>query len=105
MTTTLKLWFDSLRATLKNVRALLILIVLYALLLVSSYFFISTREATVGQVLVTYALLFLVPLEFLLLQAVILEFARSHKFALKQIIGNAIRLFIVTIPFSFMGSD
>ncbi len=98
MTTTLRLWFESLKATLTNARALLILVVLYALLLVSSYFFISTREATVWQVLVTYGLLFLVPAEFLLLQAVVLEFARNHKFVFKQIIVIAIRLFLVTIP-------
>jgi hypothetical protein len=103
MTTTLKLWFDSLR-TLANVRALLILIVLYALLLVSSYFFISTREATVWQVFVTYALLFLLPAEFFLLQAVILEFARNHKFAAKQIIESAIKLFLVTIPVVIIGA-
>lgn len=98
MTTTLRLWFDSLKATLTNVRALIILIVLYALLLVSSYFFISTREATVWQVLVTYALLFLVPAEFFLLQAAVLEFARNHRFEFKQIIVIAIRLFLLTIP-------
>ena len=59
MITTLRLWFESLRRTLTNLRALGIFIALYALLLVSFYFFISTREATVWQVLVTYALLLL----------------------------------------------
>ncbi len=80
MITTLKLWFESLRSTLTNLRALGIFIALYALLLVSFYFFISTREATVWQVLVTYALLLLLPAEFFVFQAAILEFARARKF-------------------------
>lgn len=97
MTTTLKIWFDSLRATLTSARTL-ILAGLYALLLVSLYFFISTREATVWQVLVTYALLLLLPAEFFLLQAAILDFARERRFVLKQIVLSALKLFAVTIP-------
>ena len=86
MITSLKLWFESLRSTLTNLRALGIFIALYALLLVSFYFFISTREATVWQVLVTYALLLLLPAEFFVFQAAILEFARARKFVVKNIL-------------------
>src|SRR5687768_11674637 len=95
---TLKLWFESLRSTLTNLRALGIFIALYALLLVSFYFFISTREATVGQVLLTYALLLLLPAEFFVLQATILEFARARKLVIKKILGDALKLAVVTIP-------
>lgn len=104
MITTLKLWFDSFRRTLTDPRALLIFIALYALLLVSFYFFISTREATVWQVFVTYALLVLVPVEFFLLQAAILEFARERKFALKQIGVSALKIAAVTIPVLIIGA-
>jgi Ca2+/Na+ antiporter len=102
MTTTLKLWFDSLKTTLTSLRALL-LVVLYALLLVSFYFFISTREATVWQVFLTYTLLFLVPALFFVFQAAILDFARQHKFALKQVFLSALKLFLVTIPVVLIG--
>lgn len=101
---TLKLLYDSIRSTLTNVRALIILAVLYALLLVSFYYFISTREATVWQVFVTYVLLLLVPLEFFVLQAAIVEFARDRKFALKQIMLAAIKMFVVTIPIVIIGA-
>jgi len=101
---TLKVFFASVRATLTNVRALLMFVILYALLLVSFYFFISTREATVWQVFVTYALLVLVPAEFFLLQAVILDFARDRKFVLKQIVISALKLFAVTIPVVIIGA-
>ena len=104
MITTLKLWFESLRKTLTNPRALLIFIGLYALLLVSFYFFISTREATVLQVFATYALLLLVPAEFFVLQAAILEFARDHKFVLKRIMVDAIKIAAVTIPIVIIGA-
>src|SRR5574341_375607 len=102
MTTTLKIWFESLRATLTSLRTL-ILAALYALLLVSLYFFISAREATVSQVLVTYALLLLVPAEFFVFQAAILEFARDRKLAPKQIVITALKLFAVTIPVVIIG--
>jgi hypothetical protein len=104
MTTTLKTWFESLRSVLTNVRALGIFIALYALLLVSFYFFISTREATVWQVLVTYALLLLLPTEFFVLQAAILEFARERKFAIKKLLGDALKLAAVTIPVVIIGA-
>ncbi|HEY3102454.1 MAG TPA: hypothetical protein VGJ69_02610 [Pyrinomonadaceae bacterium] len=101
---TLKVFFASVRATLTNVRALLMFVILYALLLVSFYFFISTREATVWQVFVTYALLVLVPAEFFVLQATILKFGRDHSFAPKQIVADAIKLFVVTIPIIIVGA-
>jgi hypothetical protein len=104
MITTLKLWFESLRSTLTSLRALLIFIVLYALLLVSFYFFISTREATVGQVLITYALLLLLPAEFFVLQAAILEFARKRNFAVKNILLSAVKIAAVTIPVLIIGA-
>src|SRR5688500_17147464 len=104
MTTSLKLWFESLRSTLTNLRAFGIFIVLYALLLVSFYFFISTREATVWQVLVTYALLLLLPAEFFVLQAAILEFARARKLVIKKVLGDALKLAVVTIPVLIVGA-
>jgi len=104
MTTTLKIWFESLRSTLTSLRALLLFIVLYALLLISFYFFISTREATVGQVLLTYALLLLVPAEFFVLQAAILEFARNRNLAVKNIVGSAVKIAAVTIPVFIIGA-
>jgi len=57
MTTTLKLWLNSIATTFTNIGALIVFAIIYLLLLLASYFFISTREATVGQVFVTYALM------------------------------------------------
>ena len=54
---TIKHFLENARATLTNLRALAIFAGLYALLLVTFYIFIATREATVWQVLMTYALI------------------------------------------------
>jgi hypothetical protein len=65
-------FLEAVRKAITNLRALALSIVLYALLLASLYIFVSTREATVMQVLITFTFLFLIPAEFFLLQANIL---------------------------------
>src|SRR5947208_15496511 len=91
-------FLESLRALLKNVRALAIFAGLYALLLFTFYIFIATRVATVWQVLITYAFLVLMPAEFFVSQSAIVEHARTGKFSWRQIVGGAVKLFIATIP-------
>lgn len=98
MTTTLKLWFSTIKTTLTSAGALIVFAVLYALLLGSAYFFIATREATVWQVLVTYVLLILLPAEFFIFQASILTRALDGNFHWRTIIVNALKCFVVTIP-------
>ena len=101
--TTLKDWLNSAKSSLTNIRALLLFAGLYALLLVTFYVFVSTREATVWQVLVTYALLILIPAEFFVLQAAIIDSARDLGFSWKRIIRNALKIFVATIPVLIVG--
>ena len=89
---------ESARESLTHVRCLAILAGLYALLLVTFYIFIATREATVWQVLITYSFLVLMPAEFFVLQSAIVEHARTGKFSWRQIFRGAIKFFIATIP-------
>jgi hypothetical protein len=98
MITTIRLWLSTIRTTLTNIPALLIFAVLYALLLVSAYFFISTHEATMWQVFVTYALIIVVPAEFFLFNASIVDRTRNQKFHWGTIVVDALKFFIVTIP-------
>jgi len=95
---TLRTFFNSARALLGNLRALAIFAALYAVLLVSLYAFIATREATVWQVAVTLFLLVVVPLEFFVLQSAILNRSRHAKFVWGQILRDALKLAVVTIP-------
>jgi hypothetical protein len=97
MTTTLKLWLNTVKTTFTRL-SVLIVAVLYAVLLVSAYFFIATREATVWQVVVTYALLILLPAEFFIFQASIIGHALDRKLHWRAIIVNAFKCFVVTIP-------
>ena len=95
---TIKHFLENARATLTNLRALAMFAGLYALLLVTFYIFIATREATFLQVLITCAVLVLMPAEFFVLQSAIVEHARTGKFSWRQIFRGAIKLFIATIP-------
>ena len=98
MTNILKLWFSAIAITIANLRALLVFAIIYAVLLVASYLFISIREATVWQVLITYALMILIPLGFFTLQSSIINRVLDHKFRWRVILIDALKFLAVTIP-------
>ena len=101
--TTIRTFFNSVRTLATSPRALAILAVLYALLLATLYGFISIREATVWQVAMTFAFLVLIPIEFFLLQAAILHHARTQGFHWSQILRDAIKIAVVSIPIVLLG--
>ena len=96
--TTLKLWFRSIATTFANPGALLVFAIIYAFLLVASYIFISIREATILQVLVTYALMILIPIGFFTLQASVIDRVLDQKFRWRVILIDALKFLAVTIP-------
>lgn len=98
MTTILKLWFSSIATTFANFGALLIFATIYALLLVASYLFISMREATIWQVLFTYALMILIPLGFFILQASIVDRELLQRLRWRVILLDALKFLAVSIP-------
>ena len=98
MTTVLKLWFSTIAATFANVGALFIFAVIYACLLVASYIFISIQEATIWQVLVTYALMVLIPIGFFILQATIVNRVLDQKFRWRVILIDTVKFLAVSIP-------
>ena len=95
--TTLKLWLSSIARVFTNPGALLVFAIIYAFLLVASYIFISIREATVWQVLVTYALMILIPIGFFILQAAIVNRAIDQKLRWGVILVDALKFLVVTI--------
>jgi hypothetical protein len=97
MTTTLKLWFSTVATTFANVGALLAFAILYALLLIASYIFISIQEATIWQVFVTYALMVFIPLGFFILQASIINRELDQKLRWRVILIDALKFLVVTI--------
>ena len=103
MVTTLKLWIGTIKSTFTNLGALIVFTFVYAALVASSYFFISTREATVGQVVVTYTLMILIPALFFIFQASIIDRTRAQKFHWGTILIDAVKCFIATIPILLIG--
>jgi hypothetical protein len=101
--TTIRKFRETTRTTLTNLRALAIFAVLYVLFLASLYYFIWIREATLWQVTVTLVLLVLVPLEFFVLQSAILNHVREPKFRWAEILRDAIKLAVVSIPILLLG--
>ncbi|SRR6266478_1890343 len=101
--TTIKQIAQATRELLTSPRALGLLAALYAVLLATLYGFISIREATVSQVAITYAFLVLIPVEFFVLQAAILHRAASGKFLWPQILRDAIKCAVITIPVVLLG--
>jgi hypothetical protein len=98
MTTILKLWFSAIATTIANLGALLVFATIYAVLLVAAYLFISIREATIWQVLITYALIILIPLGFFILQGSIINRVLDQKFRWRVILIDALKFLAVTIP-------
>jgi hypothetical protein len=95
--TTLKLWLSSIATVFANFGALLVFAIIYAFLLVASYIFISIREATIWQVLITYALMILIPIGFFTLQAAIVNRAMDQKLRWRVILIDALKFLVVTI--------
>src|SRR5215475_3694565 len=98
MTTILKLWFSTVATTFANLGALLVFAAIYAFLLLASYLFIAIREATVWQVLITYALMILIPLGFFALQASIINRELDQKLRWRVILIDTLKFLAVTIP-------
>jgi len=98
MTTTLKLWLSTIRTTLTNTRAFVVFAIIYAILLATFFRFIWIREATVWQVLFTYAFMILIPVVFFIFQAAIIDRVRDQKFRWHAIVIDAVKFLVATIP-------
>ena len=91
----------SIRALLAHIPALVVLGVLYALFIGACYFFITTREASVVQVLFTFVFAVAIPVLFFALQAGCAGFAvgMDAPGACLRIAGKAFwKLLLVSLP-------
>src|SRR5215472_14697249 len=95
---TLRLWLSALKTTVTNIGALATFAIIYAILLATFFRFIWIREATLWQVLFTYALMILIPAEFFIFQAAIINRVRDQRFRWRAILTEAVKLFVATIP-------
>ena len=84
-----------------NWRALSVFVLLYAALLLTLYWFFTTGVATVWQVVLTFALIVIVPLLFFLLQAMSVSYATGELNTgawLKRALRDWWKLLLISLP-------
>jgi hypothetical protein len=86
---------SALRLLFMNRRALYSIVFAYAGLLTTLYLFISTREATISQLLVTLFSIAAAPALFFLLQSISVTYTSGN---LRKLVFLSIKLFIVSLP-------
>lgn len=76
---------------------LLLLVTMYGALLGAGYLFVSTREATIAQLVVTFGLILITPALFFALQAVSVNYV-SGPTTVKKTVHDSLRLIAVSLP-------
>ena len=99
-TQSIKAALAALRLLLKNWSALVLIVLLSGGLLFAGYLFVTTREATVWQLVVTLSSIVIAPVLFFALQSVSINYADDQglKTRIKKIAGDSVRLIVVTVP-------
>ena len=92
--------FSALRLLFKNRVMLLLLVAMYGALLLAGYLFVSTREATISQLLVTLGLVVVAPVLFFALQAVSVNYVSGPgaNGLVRKSLYDGLRLVAVTVP-------
>jgi hypothetical protein len=96
----IKTGFSALRSLFRSWTTLVLVGLLYGGLLVASYLFVSTREATITQLVITLATMVIAPALFFALQAVSVNYTTNTGTArlLKKTTQDLLRLIVVTVP-------
>ena len=95
---TIKSTLNTARSLLQSWHALAIFAGLYALLLATLYGFIATREATIGQVLLTLLFAASAPVVFFLLQATTINRARRGRIEWYRGLRDSCKLALLALP-------
>lgn len=87
------------RLLFSNRRALMIMLTAYAGLLAAIYLFVSTREATIFQLILTLILLLAAPALFFIVQALGVSYAHGPTSGLiKKTVRDGVKLIVVSLP-------
>ncbi len=87
---------SAVRVLLSNRRSLLLMLAVYIGLLAAIYLFVSTREATVCQLLLTFITVIVAPALFFVLQAATVSYASGP--ISRGLIKNSFKLIVVSVP-------
>jgi hypothetical protein len=96
----IKTGFSALRSLFRSWTTLVLVAVLYGGLLVAVYLFVSTREATISQLVITLAAILIAPVLFFALQAVSVNYATNTgaMHLIKKTVQDSLRLIAVSLP-------
>jgi hypothetical protein len=98
----MKTGLTSVRMLFRSRLTLLLLVAMYGALLFAGYLFVSTREATISQLVVTLALVVVTPLLFFALQAVSVSYVsgpvRTGTNSIRKTAFDCVRLMAVSVP-------
>jgi hypothetical protein len=99
-----KTLFEATRRLLKNWRSTALMATVYAALLVTIYFFVSTREATVAQLITTLLLAIAAPILFFVLQTASVNYTTETAagLLLRKSAMDFWKLVIVSLPVVFL---
>lgn len=100
LTETFRSIFAATRKVLSDWRALLLVAMVYAALLATLYFFVAVREASLGQVILTFVLAIAAPLLFFLLQSMVASqtAAANDASLLKRSLRTSWKVFLISLP-------
>ncbi|HEX6649312.1 MAG TPA: hypothetical protein VF075_07225 [Pyrinomonadaceae bacterium] len=84
------------RVLFRSRRALALMVVAYAGLLTSIYLFVSTREATISQLVLTMAVAVVAPALFFLLQAASVSYADGA--SIRKLATDGLKFIVVSLP-------
>ena len=88
--------FSAARLLFKSRRAMCVLLGAYAGLLTVVYLFVSTREATIPQLILTMTVTVAAPVLFFALQAISVSYTNGP--LSKELVRNCFRVMVVTVP-------
>jgi len=88
--------FSATRLLFKSWRAIAVMGAAYAGLLTSVYLFVSTREATIPQLILTTAVVVIAPALFFLLQTATVTYTNEP--VSRSLVKNCLRLMVVSVP-------
>jgi hypothetical protein len=88
------------RKVFTNWRAMVLLAIVYASLLAALYFFVAVREASIGQVVLTFALAVIAPLLFFVLQAMVAS--QTDEVSARSLLSRSLtsfwKLILISLP-------
>jgi hypothetical protein len=90
--------FSAVRMLFKSWLTLPLMIAVYGALLLAVYLFVSTREATVAQVIVTFTVMIAAPLLFFVLQSASINYTTAPAGLLRKTLLDTAKLIAVTVP-------